>query len=202
VKYFISDITFWAHDGTKVMVDDWQDIFYLDVDIPSTLEFQVYDPLPAGKYDSVSFTFGIPEEKNVSFMFVNPPEVNMSWPDILGGGYHYLMLDGKWKDHAGSLQPFNFHLGIGQLYHGEGFDTDSIYAFVQNYFRVSPGDSGFTIDAGDTINLHLTMHIESWFETPHTFDFDVWGGAIMQNQQAMEIGKINGFDVFSLRIDP
>ena len=30
-------------------------------------------------------------------MFVNPPEVNMMWPDVLGGGYHYLMLNGKWK---------------------------------------------------------------------------------------------------------
>jgi hypothetical protein len=25
-------------------------------------------------------------------MFVNPPEVNMAWPEVLGGGYHYLML--------------------------------------------------------------------------------------------------------------
>jgi hypothetical protein len=200
VKYFISDVTFWKNDGSITVVNDWQDIFYIDVDISSTTSFQIYDPIPAGDYDSVTFIFGITEEKNKSFMFVNPPEVNMAWPDVLGGGYHYMMIDGKWKDLSGLSQPFNFHLGIGQLYHGDDYDTDSIYAFVQNYFKVSLPGSAFSISDKDTLNFNITMNIESWFESPYVFDFNIWGGAIMQNQAAMEIAKENGYNVFIVQI--
>lgn len=200
LKYFISDITFWKHADEQIMVKEWKDIFYIDDDIPSTTDFQIFDPIPAGDYDSVTFIFGISGEKNKSFMFLNPPEVNMSWPDVLGGGYHYMMIDGKWKDLQGVLQPYNFHLGIGQLYHGNDYNVDSIYAFVQNCFTVTLPGSSFSIGDKDTLAFILTMHIESWFETPLIFDFNSWGGAIMQNQAAMAIVKGNGQDVFSLRI--
>lgn len=198
LKYFISDITFFKQDGTTLQIHQWKDLFYVDEEIPSTKKILFYDRLPAGKYDSISFIFGITEEKNKSFMFVNPPEVNMFWPEVLGGGYHYMMLDGKWKDTTGTSQPFNFHLGIGQLYHGAGYNTDSIYAFVQNYFRVSLPGSSFFLNDNDTLPINLSMNIERWFETPIVFDFNQWGGAIMQNQTAMEIARKNGKDVFSI----
>ena len=198
VKYFISDITFYKHVGSTTLIHQWKDIFYIEEDIPATKTIQFFDPLPAGAYDSINFIFGISESKNKSFMFVNPPEVNMAWPEVLGGGYHYMMIDGKWKDTAGITQPFNFHLGIGQLYHGNTSNTDSIYAFVQNYFTVSLPGSAFTIQDGETKTFNLQMNIESWFKSPHTFDFNHWGGAIMQNQNAMQMVKENGWDVFSI----
>jgi len=198
VQYFISDITFYRNDGTKKVIGDWKDIFYIDEDIPDTKTIRFYDDIPAGSYDSINFVFGITEEKNKSFMYVNPPEVNMFWPEVLGGGYHYMMINGKWKDTAGILQPFNFHLGIGQLYHGNTYHVDSIYAFVQNYFTVSLPGSGFTLSGNDTATFQLTMNMENWFQSPHTFDFNHWGGAIMQNQPAMQEAKENGWNVFSI----
>jgi hypothetical protein len=198
VKYFISDITFYRNDGSRKVIGDWKDIFYIDEDIPETKTIQFFDKIPAGTYDSINFIFGITKEKNKSFMFVDPPEVNMFWPEVLGGGYHYMMIDGKWKDTTGVNMPFNFHLGIGQLYHGNTYNVDSIYAFVQNYFTVSLPASTFIIPDKDTVTFQLTMNIENWFENPHVFDFNYWGGAIMQNQQAMQIVKENGWDVFSI----
>ncbi len=198
VKYFISDITFYRNDGSKKVIREWKDIFYVDENIPETKTIQFFDKIPAGKYDSINFIFGISEAKNKSFMFVNPPEVDMFWPEVLGGGYHYMMINGKWKDTTGVNMPFAFHLGIGQLYHGNTYNVDSIYAFVQNYFTVSLPGSAFTIADKDTATFQLTMNIENWFENPHIFDFNQWGGAIMQNQQAMQIVKENGWDVFSI----
>lgn len=200
VKYFISDVIFFKHDGTNTMIHLWKDIFYIDEDIPSTKTIQFFDPIPAGTYDSINFIFGISASKNKSFMYVNPPEVNMFWPEILGGGYHYMMINGKWNDTLGVAMPFAFHMGIGQLYHGNNYNTDSIYAFVQNYFLVSLPGSSFTIYDQDTLTFTLTMNIESWFKTPHIFDFNHWGGAIMQNQAAMQTVKENGFDVFSIKL--
>ncbi len=201
IKYFISDVTFYKSDGTIKMINEWNDIYYVDSNIPSTLSWQVYDKIPTGTYDSITFVLGITKEKNKSFIFVNPPEVNMSWPDILGGGYHYLMLNGKWKDTVNYIQSFDFHLGIGQLYKGNTFNTDSIIGYVQNYFTVKLLNSYFTIKSGETKEIQIIMHVDSWFETPHEFDFNKWGGSIMQNQPAMQIAKENGRDLFFIKFN-
>jgi hypothetical protein len=200
VKYFISDITLYQSGGTQIHIDDKAEVFYADNDIPSTLSVPLQDPIPAGSYDSVSFIFGIPEAKNKSQLFVNPPEALMGWPEVLGGGYHYMMINGKWVDTTGFLQPFNFHLGIGQLYHGSGFDTDSIYAFVQNDFRVSLPGSSFSVGDKEVLTLKITMNIEKWFGPPQVYDFNVWGGAMMQNQAAQAVARENGRFAFEIEI--
>jgi len=198
LKYFISDIYFYKHDGTHTQIHLWKDIFYIDDDLPSSKTIEFFDPVPAGEYDSINFIFGITATKNLSFMYVNPPESNMFWPEILGGGYHYMMINGKWLDTTGMTQPFNFHLGIGQLYHGAGYNTDSIYAYIQNFFPVSLKNSHFSIQPGQTCTFYLKMNMESWFKTPHIYDHNYWGGAIMQNQAAMQAAKENGYDVFTI----
>jgi hypothetical protein len=198
VMYFISDVTLHKSDGTKKLISDWKDIHYVDIDLPETLKWDVYDDIPAGAYDSVSFIFGITGEKNKSFMFVNPPEVNMMWPDILGGGYHYMMINGSWKDNSNVIKSYAFHLGIGQLYKSNVIEVDSIYAFIQNYFNVQLPNSAFTIEENKTRNIEIIMNIDSWFKTPHIYDHNSWGGAIMQKQPAMQLVKENGFDVFQV----
>ncbi len=198
VMYFISDVTLHKSDGTKKLISDWTDIHYVDIDMPETLKWDVYDDIRSGAYDSVSFTFGITAEKNKSFMFVNPPEVNMMWPDILGGGYHYMMINGSWKDQSNVIKSFAFHLGIGQLYKSDVIVVDSIYAFVQNYFDVKLPNSTFTIEENKTRHIEIVMNIDSWFKTPHVYDHNYWSGAIMQNQSAMQMVKENGFDVFTV----
>ena len=196
--YFISDIAFYRNDGTFTMIGATKDIFYVDENIPETKTIRFSDPIPAGTYDSINFIFGISEKKNKSHLFVNPPEVLMGWPEVLGGGYHYMMINGKWRDTTGNIMPFNFHLGIGQLYHGSGYNVDSIFAFVQNYFVVSLPGSSFQLKDKETLTFRLTMNIEQWFENPYVYDHNYWGGAIMQKQPAMQMAKENGRDVFSI----
>jgi len=199
LMYFISDITFYNHDGTRKIIGEVKDIFYVDESLAETKTLMFPDKIPAGTYDSITFIFGISEAKNKSNMFVNPPEAIMGWPAILGGGYHYMMMNGKWKDPGGLLMPFNFHLGIGQLYKGCGYDVDSICAFVQNWFTVSLPGSSFTMADNEQVRFGIAMQIEQWFENPHVYDHNYWGGAIMQKQPAMQMVKENGWDVFTLR---
>jgi hypothetical protein len=200
LMYFISDVRLHKTDGSIKLISDWTDIHYVDIDIPATLKWDVYDKIPAGSYDSISFIFGITKEKNLSFRFVNPPEVNMMWPDILGGGYHYMMINGKWKNNENQVENYAFHLGIGQLYKSNVITIDSIYAFVQNYFSVKLSNSTFSIEENKTRNIEIIMNIESWFDTPHIYDHNYWGGAIMQNQPAMQMIKENGVDVFTFSV--
>lgn len=201
IMYFISDLRLYK-DGVAVNPAQWDDLHYVDSKISETLGWLVGNNVPAGVYDSLTFTFGLSQERNKSFLFVNPPEVGMAWPEVLGGGYHYMMMNGFWSDTMQVRQPFNFHLGIGQIYENNSGEVSDITAFVHNNFTVSPAGPAITINPGQQTTINLCMDIASWFETPVVFDFNEWGGAIMQNQQAMHTACLNGKDAFSYDIGP
>ncbi len=196
VMYFISDLVLYHSDGSIVKPDGWTDIHYVDSRIPSTMEWFCGNDFPTGYYNGISFTFGIKSERNKSFMFVNPPEVNMAWPEVLGGGYHYLMMNGFWKDTLDERLPFNFHLGIGQIYENNSGQIADITEFIDNSFTVEPDGEIFYVAEDGTTTINLIMDINSWFETPIIYDHNRFGGAIMQNQEAMHIGCMNGRDAF------
>jgi len=69
---------------------------------------------------------------------------------------------------------------------------------VHNYFRVSLPLNGMAMENKTTRTISLRMEINNWFCSPHTWDFNYWGGYIMQNQEAMQIASENGKDVFTL----
>ncbi|MEI6851515.1 MAG: MbnP family protein [Bacteroidota bacterium] len=202
IKYFISEITLHNSNGSNYVISSANGIHYIDTDIPSTYLWQPIDNVPAGNYTSVSFIFGINQEKNIAGLFTNPPEVNMAWPQPLGGGFHYMQLNGWWMDTNAMLSPLSFHLGIGQIYSHDVIVLDSITGFVQNYFTVNLPSSALTITANATTNAEITMNIDSWFDTPNVYNFDYWGGSIMQNQTAMRTIVENGADVFTFQLNP
>lgn len=197
VQYFISDIKLYKIDGSEILINE---IHYVDTDFMDSWEWFIDDEIPAGNYDLISFIFGIPDEKNISNSFVNPPESFMFWPEFLGGGYHYLKLNGKWLKAGQTNQttPFNCHLGRGQVYFSY---PDSIMGFIANEFRVSLPGSSFQMSEGNRKQIHLTMNIDEWFKSPNIYDFDYWGSYTMQNQDAMQTLKENGYDVFTVLID-
>ena len=84
------------------------------------------------------------------------------------------------------------------MYKGNVIDVDSIYAFVQNYLSVKLPNSAFTIEQDKTREIEIIMNIESWFDTPHIYDHNYWGGAVMQTQPAMQMIRENGYDVFAV----
>ena len=194
IQYFISDVTLQRKDGSKVLLDSWEDIHYIDTDIPETWTYYFKDEIQPGDFNKLSFTFGINEEKNNSLMFVNPPKSFMFWPENLGGGYHYMKLNGKWINELEQVSPYNFHLGIGQIYHSF---PDSITGFVQNYFTVELPERAIKITDNETTTLQIVMNVENWFRSPNTYDHNQWGGDIMQKQDAMQQAVENGHNVFS-----
>lgn len=201
LQYFISDVTLHSQFGSR-MIKDWTDIYYVDKDIPSTLTWQVYDKIPVGIYNTLSFIFGIPGHKNKPGMFSNPPERDMFWPYILGGdsgGYHYMKMNGKYLNQQGLTMPFDFHLGVGQIYASNVIDVDSIIGYVQNYFPVQFSDVSIPIEEGKVTVIELIFDVKEWFESPYVFDFNVYGSYIMQNQQAMWIACQNGKNAFSIK---
>ncbi len=193
VQYFISDLKLHRNNAEDILIDDWQDIWYVDNDIPSTQIWNISDKIPVGNYDSISFTFGISEEKNQSLMFINPPERDMFWPEFLGGGYHYLKLNGKWQnDGMDKNRPFEFHLGIGQIYKNDSAYVPDIIGFVQNHFRVKLPINDLEIETDKSLQLKLIMEIQNWFQNPFIYNHADYAQNTMQSQEAMHKGCMNG----------
>jgi hypothetical protein len=203
LEYFISELIFYKHDGSKTVLKGSEEIHYIDNRISSSMTWKPADNIPEGKYDSVTFIFGLTAEKNITGTL---PEVNMVWPDMIGGGYHYMMLNGFWKGRQQTLESLNFHLGIGQIYE----DNNPIpVSFVQNYFTVNLPNSDFTLYGDMTNKINIIMNIEKWFNgPPYIFDFNKDGydtimhaENIMKNQNAMSKMKANGKNVFTFSIN-
>lgn len=222
IQWFMSDIVFTMEDGRQIRPDSLQQFLYVDTDIPSTNR-QSFLRLPAGHYRKIGFTFGLDEAHNTSNRFVNPPESYMFWPEYLGGGYHYMKLNGKWIDPGGLQVPFNFHLGIGQISAGNRSSSDNIFRFglssayshcegfsppyllpevtefIQNYFEISQ-DIDFEILPEMSTQIRLEMLVDQWFDAVKSYDHNDWGGSIMQQQGAQEVARENGQSAFVFRL--
>jgi hypothetical protein len=196
LQYFISELVLWK-SGEKYKPDMGNGIHYVDIDLPLTLNWYPETELPSGKYDSITMTLGLNEVVNQTGLFVNPPERDMFWPDMMGGGYHYMKMNGKWMSEGNLLEPFNLHLGIGMK--EDSFGNEQ---FFHNYFSISLPLDDCYLDGNQLYNLFiLRMDLNSWFETPNSWNWDEIGGQIMQNQDAMHLAARNGADVFTVTFD-
>ena len=199
IQWFLSDIqlldqngnwhTFKQREAMDSIAEQTEHIYYIDTDIPESQTLHG-KKIPTGHYTALRFTFGLDEYDNYTGLFNDPPESDMFWPDVLGGGYHYMKLNGKFAGSPGRLQPVAIHLGIGQ--------NEDCTEFYQNYFIVElPLD--FDVKANVDNRLDLTMVIDNWFRNPHVIDFNELGSSIMQNQNAQRLLSGNGKDVFKIR---
>ena len=186
VQWFISNLELEDCNGNRVLLaDNW----YIDSNLPETQTLRVSE-VPAAVYTTLRFTFGMNDADNSSGRFANPPESNMFWPDELGGGYHYMKLNGKYQNLDNLRAPLAIHLGRGQnAEHTEFYD---------NSFTVELPVELDVYDGRD-YPIGLVMNINQWFREPVVYDFNTFGSAIMQNQQAQQTLKRNGHNVFYIK---
>lgn len=190
IQWFASNFAIEDLDGIWHPLNETGHVFYLD---ENSLHPFLCQPIKAGHYSALRFTFGLDETDNITGRFTNPPESEMWWPEPLGGGYHYMKLNGKWRNPDGLLVPFNVHLGIGQ--------NEGLTQFYHNQFVVElPFNGPLAVTAEEKLSISISMNIGNWFRSPHTYDFNEWGGAIMQNQAAQQVLRENGLDVFQLSV--
>jgi len=190
VQFFISKIKLMSTSGETVEIVDHQGVHYTDVRMPGTLEWDIADAIPADDYAYITFVFGLEGAQNTTGAFPNPPENNMSWPGPLGGGYHYMKINGHWWDESGNRNPFNLH--TGKITGENGFDDN-------NFTVTLPLPDRCPIVKDCTTHITLQMNINNWFSNPHVFNFNEFGGSIMQNREAQLILKANGHNVFSAK---
>ena len=187
LRYLISQVSFTNQDGIKTIVKD-----YHLVDLSQDNSLTINDILlPPGAYN-LKMRFGFTEATNTSSIY---PDLNAaSWnvPENLGGGYHYMQLEGRWLDP------------------GDAPDEPYLYAYHTISAVQNPGpentreDTSIEIDLGEitvtqgATQINVNMHIDQWFENPNLWNLSELNGLLMGNYTAQKMMQENGQNVFSL----
>lgn len=179
VKYFVSRVTFHKTDGTDIAIPD---IHYVDIRDEATLNYELSEKIPYGSYSGISFVYGLVPEDNVTGSLGLELDQLMEWPMMMGGGYHYMKLEGEYINDD-VITFFNFHSGS---LNGVAYEI-----------HVDLPNSSFDANASN-LNVGMAMEISNWFQNPVDWDFAYWGSGIMGNADAQATVQMNGTDVFSV----
>ncbi len=175
LQYYISNVR--LYNNMRV-VHHYDSVYYIDAKYQYSSVVSI-SGVSAGAYDSVALTIGLLPFRNKSYSLPATIEnTGMNWPDVMGGGYHFLKLEGHWLDTA-----------------------------IVNGFALHVGKSGFHCEAGfpchlevkstQITNLSIGMNINEWFRTPSIYNFSTDGVYSMGDELMMRKIITNGQDVFS-----
>lgn len=187
-RYIISDITFTEmNSGESIVLDGYN---LVDVGTDTNLTYTPEETIPTGEYN-VSFTYGLTTEKNVDGIYQDLNSASFGVPLMLGGGYHYMQLDGKYINNAGVQNGFNYHnirAVDPDMTNGPSFPDQPTFINV---------DLG-VISITNNATIEVKMNVAEWFTGPNRWDLNVFNQMLMGNSSAQKMMNENGQNVFSL----
>ena len=185
LRYLVSDIVFTTSTNEVLSLDTYN---LVDVTNGNNLRFSPTGLIPSGNYSNVSFTFGFNNEDNSeNYLDLNSASFNV--PDMLGGGYHYMQLDGKYIDNMSEESGYNYHTirAVDNPGTNPTFPQDT-------FFRVNLG----AVNISDDATFNIEMNIAEWFKNPNLWDLNQLDTVLMPNSTAQIMMFQNGQSVFSL----
>ncbi len=180
LKYYISKLTLHKSDGTGYDVNMYK-LFNLSQHPSGKVNYQ-FEQIPDGTYTEVSFVFGIDTVRNVLLgLGNNPADNDMGWPHVLGGGYHFMMMDGVFKRENGSNSGFGIHLGK---------TPNQVYIKLKNL--------NIQVSENSTTEVNIKVALDQWFNGVNKIDLNDGYGAIMEDQAKQLLFLQNAPQVFSI----
>jgi len=161
--------------------------FLFDVDESLGNLITISDVYP-GNY-KLKFTFGLSDAENTDGIYQDLNSVNFNVPEMLGGGYHFMQLDGKYKDATGQDANFNYHT----IRAVDKTDPTNL-KFEDTSFTVNLGN----IEIKENAMIEIKMNIAEWFKNPNTWNLNALNTVLMPNFEAQKLMSANGKTVFSL----
>lgn len=181
LRYLVSNITLHQANGTSTKLSDYYLVDLAGLNINTSITIA---DIPVGTFSSLTFTFGFNETDNINGAYTDLNSASWNWPEMLGGGYHFMQFEGKYGA-TGTENPYAYHMGTARVSTG---------VFEQNYFEVTL--NGFTTTGDATVEIK--MNIDEWFKNPNTWDLNVYDTPLMPNYDAQKMMNQNGQTVFSL----
>ena len=136
------------------------------------------------------FTFGFKDEDNTDGIYQDLNSASFNVPSMLGGGYHFMQFDGKYKDTNNQDANFNYH----SIRAVDRTDPDNL-VFEDTSFNVN--FNSFIAEKSEVI-IEVKMNIAEWFKNPNTWDLNELNTVLMPNFEAQKLMSANGKSVFSL----
>ena len=179
--YLISDITFVSLSTGETF--DPGDYNLVNVREGTNLTFTPDVEIPQGEY-LVSFTFGFDDEDNQDGIYQDLNSADGGWnvPMMLGGGYHYMRLEGKFIDNTSTETNYAYHAI-------RAADPSTTPITLQDTsFGVSLGQ----ITIGSSTSIEVQMNVAEWFKSPNQWDLNVLNTMLMPNFDAQIMMYENG----------
>ena len=185
LRYVISDITFTTTNNEVLALNNYN---LVDVTSANGLSYSINSQIPVGNYANVSFTFGLDNEDNSKNLIdLNSESFNV--PENLGGGYHYMQLDGKFINSNMEEQGYNYHAirAVDNPGPNPTFPQDT-------FITVNLGAVTIT----NATEIEVKANLAEWFRNPNVWDLNVLNQMLMPNSSAQILMYQNGQNVFSL----
>lgn len=184
LRYLLSRLVLTNSNGETFSLSPYH---LVDISRVETLTLNTDVTVPEGDY-TLSFVYGFNEEDNQDGAYNDLNAVSWNWPEMLGGGYHFLQMDGQYNVNT-EPAPYNLHNGTARVSEG---------VFEQN-FVVFDLPNTLTISENSTININ--MDIAEWFRNPNTWDLNVYNTPLMPNFEAQKLMQQNAATVFSAFVE-
>lgn len=177
LHYYISAIRLYTADYKHVFQSNG--VYYISA---RNTNSSIYFPeIPKGNYQFISFDIGIDTLQNISNSLpMNMENMEMVWPDEMGGGYHFLKLEGR-------------YLNSSQLSRGYAIHTGTHMALTKH----QPIFCNLNIVNKQESTISISMDVNSWFDSPIDYDIQKQGNYTMGINDLMLMIANNGRDVFN-----
>ncbi|WP_439130170.1 MbnP family protein [Polaribacter sp.] len=154
----------------------------------SGLEFLVNEVSQGSNF--IKFTFGFTDNDNLDGIYQDLNSVNFGVPLMLGGGYHYMQFDGKYKDANNADANFNYHA----IRAADRTKSNPWENLPDTSFEFDLGTFNFENDT----TIEIKMNIAEWFKNPNTWNLNELNTVLMPNSEAQKLISANGKSVFSV----
>lgn len=180
LRYFISKIIIYNEANEPFDVNMYQ-LVKVGENSVDPVNFELKN-IPNGRYTRMSFVFGVDSARNFSPFGLENNEGNnsMEWPFPLGGGYHFMMLEGVYRNNNGVLAGYAIHLGKN-------------YNQVQQSFPID-----VQIEGTKSYDVQIAMNVDQWFDGENKVDLNNGFGYIMEDDAKQLLFKQNAERVFSV----
>ena len=177
-EYYISRIV--LHGANATPNDTLPGPFH--VSSATATEFSL-GAFPAGEYTGAELVLGLTPDLNVTGGLPNTQDnINMAWPDMMGGGYHFIKFEGHFLNAESIPTGFAIHIGNNSN--------------LPQVNMLQP----FTLDGGSG-TLALRFNLNELFRTPNDYDL-ITGNSSMSSMMLMTQLKENAIDAFTLEYMP
>lgn len=186
LRYLISKIKLTKNTGEVITIDEYN---LVDLEDANSLNFSTNQTVAVGSYSDISFVFGFTNEDNTDGTYADLNSATWNVPAMLGGGYHYMQMDGKYINNSNVESGYNYHAirAVDNPGSNPTFPQDT-------FFEVSLGEITLT---GAT-EITIAMNIAQWFKQPNTWNLNEYNQMLMPNSTAQILMYQNGQNVFNL----